>query len=122
MALAEPAAFGRLIDPGAARGPAEPGGVPDVSRVLGVPPHALGAPPRASGEPARVVLESEGVVEGVIIDQPRGGGGFGYDPHFFVPHLDRTSAELSPDEKNAISHRGQALRAMLSQLSGPSAR
>ena len=52
----------------------------------------------------------EGCVEGVIAEAPRGEGGFGYDPVFLVPDLGRTFAELAADEKNAISHRGQALR------------
>lgn len=60
----------------------------------------------------RILATAEGVVEGRIIDTPRGGGGFGYDPYFLVPELGRTVAELPPDEKNRISHRGQALRIM----------
>ena len=51
----------------------------------------------------------EGVCPGVIIDKPQGSGGFGYDPLFMVPHLGKTFAELSGDEKNSISHRGKAL-------------
>jgi XTP/dITP diphosphohydrolase len=51
----------------------------------------------------------EGVVEGMIIDRPRGSSGFGYDPIFYVPKLKKTFAELSMDEKNKISHRGLAL-------------
>ena len=47
---------------------------------------------------------------GTIIAQPRGAGGFGYDPLFLLPELGRTAAELPPDEKNRISHRGQAMR------------
>jgi XTP/dITP diphosphohydrolase len=54
----------------------------------------------------------EGVVEGVLLRAPRGSGGFGYDP-LFVPHgSDRTTAEMTPQEKDAISHRGQAFRAL----------
>jgi XTP/dITP diphosphohydrolase len=63
-----------------------------------------------------ILAETEGAVEGLILDTPRGTGGFGYDPHFLLPLLGRTAAELTPDEKNALSHRGQALRAMLAQL------
>ncbi len=51
-----------------------------------------------------------GRVDGEITLEPRGDGGFGYDPLFFLPHLNRTMAELDPDEKNRISHRGEALR------------
>ncbi len=63
---------------------------------------------------------TEGVVEGelrgTLLRAPRGSGGFGYDPIFVPAGLDRTSAELSPDEKDAISHRGRAFRALGSQL------
>jgi XTP/dITP diphosphohydrolase len=51
------------------------------------------------------------------MDVPRGNAGFGYDPHFFIPALDKTAAELDPAEKNNISHRGQALRQLLAILS-----
>ena len=64
----------------------------------------------------RVLAQSSGAIEGRIIDQPRGTGGFGYDPHFLVPDLGRTTAELDPDHKNEISHRGKALRALREQL------
>ena len=50
-----------------------------------------------------------GTCEGVILDELRGTNGFGYDPIFFVPSLNRTMAQLSPEEKGAISHRGNAL-------------
>ena len=63
--------------------------------------------------PGEVLFETEGAVEGVIVEEARGSGGFGYDPHFFLPQLGKTMAELSADEKNALSHRGQALRKML---------
>jgi len=53
----------------------------------------------------------EGTLEGAITREPRGSGGFGYDPIFLVPSLGRTVAELPPDEKHAISHRGRAARA-----------
>jgi XTP/dITP diphosphohydrolase len=59
---------------------------------------------------------AEGAWHGEIIDTPRGSGGFGYDPHFLIPELGRTGAELSAEEKNAISHRGQALRALVEKL------
>ncbi len=55
---------------------------------------------------------TEGAIEGIIIDDPRGKNGFGYDPHFFVPGLNKTTAEIPREEKNKISHRGQATRAM----------
>lgn len=50
----------------------------------------------------------EGVVEGILLDAPRGDGGFGYDPLFFYPPLGRGFAELAADEKNRVSHRAQA--------------
>jgi XTP/dITP diphosphohydrolase len=53
---------------------------------------------------------------GEVIDTPRGAGGFGYDPYFFVPAYGRTVAELTPDEKNAVSHRGVALLRLLELL------
>ncbi len=55
-------------------------------------------------------------MEGVVIDAPRGGNGFGYDPIFVTDGHSVTNAELSPDEKDAVSHRGQAVRAMLPLL------
>jgi XTP/dITP diphosphohydrolase len=58
----------------------------------------------------------EGVIEGKIVDQPRGSAGFGYDP-VFQPHgFEQTFAELSPVEKNRISHRAQAIRLLLAEL------
>ena len=54
---------------------------------------------------------TEGVVEGEIIDTPRGEHGFGYDPVFWMADQDATMAELPPAVKNSVSHRGQASRA-----------
>lgn len=54
---------------------------------------------------------------GEVIDSPRGSAGFGYDPHFFVPSLNKSAAELSAEEKNAVSHRGLAMRELIAQLS-----
>ena len=53
---------------------------------------------------------------GQFIDHAKGSNGFGYDPHFFLPELGLTAAELEPTKKNAISHRGQALRELITQL------
>ncbi|NLH15373.1 MAG: RdgB/HAM1 family non-canonical purine NTP pyrophosphatase [Phycisphaerae bacterium] len=58
--------------------------------------------------PQKILLETHGQCEGLILDTPRGENGFGYDPIFFVPSLNRTIAELSTKEKNAVSHRGNA--------------
>ena len=55
----------------------------------------------------------EGEVRGEILAAPRGDGGFGYDPLFLVPHFDKTLAELSPEEKAQVSHRGAAFRKFL---------
>lgn len=63
-----------------------------------------------------VLASAEGTVEGVIVDEARGTNGFGYDPHFFVPSHGKTMAELSPEAKHAISHRGQALRRLRGQV------
>jgi XTP/dITP diphosphohydrolase len=57
-----------------------------------------------------------GTWEGRILREPRGSNGFGYDPYFFVPTQGCTAAELDPDTKNALSHRGQALRALVAHL------
>jgi XTP/dITP diphosphohydrolase len=61
-------------------------------------------------------LCADGAWEGYIVDEPRGGGGFGYDPHFWLPELEMTAAELDPDEKNRSSHRGRAMRDLRAQL------
>ncbi|MBP1152913.1 MULTISPECIES: XTP/dITP diphosphatase [Methylocaldum] len=61
-------------------------------------------------------LIGQGVWEGIILREPRGKGGFGYDPLFFVLEKNCTSAELSPDEKNRLSHRGKALRELVAQM------
>ena len=72
-------------------------------------------------------LVAEAAWEGFILDAPRGSGGFGYDPYFWLPELDKTAAELAPEEKNRLSHRGKAMRALREALlarlevSGPSA-
>jgi len=70
----------------------------------------------AIASPDGRVWLSEGVCEGVIRDEPRGAHGFGYDPHFLIPELRATMAELDPEVKNRISHRGKALRAALPVL------
>ncbi len=71
----------------------------------------LASPPderRAS--PEKVLIETEGNLEGFIAEEEVGTNGFGYDPIFFVPKLNKTVAQLSQQEKNAISHRGNAIR------------
>jgi XTP/dITP diphosphohydrolase len=65
----------------------------------------------AVATPEGEVVVVEEACEGRIAREPRGEGGFGYDPIFFIPELGRTMAELSPEEKNQISHRGKAMKA-----------
>jgi XTP/dITP diphosphohydrolase len=59
---------------------------------------------------------AEGSVEGIVLDAPRGTGGFGYDPLFYLPELDRTMAEIDLITKLSLSHRGRALAALLPRL------
>lgn len=61
-------------------------------------------------------FDAEGIVRGEILRAARGENGFGYDPLFYVREFDKTTAELSMDEKNAISHRGQAVRKIVAVL------
>ena len=68
---------------------------------------------RPDGE---IVLETEGICRGEIIHAPRGSGGFGYDPIFYVPSEQLTFAEMSPETKRSLSHRGKAFQALLPQL------
>jgi len=70
----------------------------------------------ALAERGAIVTIVEGRADGLIIDEPRGTGGFGYDPYFFFPPLGKTFAELGPEEKSAVSHRGQAFRKLLDYL------
>ena len=58
----------------------------------------------------QILFETENALEGIIAAAPVGDGGFGYDPVFFLPEKGCTTAELSAEEKNAVSHRGQAFR------------
>jgi XTP/dITP diphosphohydrolase len=70
----------------------------------------------AVADGAAILYESRGTVEGRINDEPRGEGGFGYDPIFFYPPLGRTLAELDDGEKASVSHRGQAFRQLRDHL------
>jgi XTP/dITP diphosphohydrolase len=69
---------------------------------------------RHAKDPSPIICE--GSWEGVIQLEPAGTGGFGYDPYFYLPELGCTSAELSADRKNQLSHRGQALRELIKRL------
>ncbi len=71
---------------------------------------------RDADDPRPVI--ARGAWEGLIIDAPRGSGGFGYDPIFVPAGFEQTAAELTAQEKNAISHRGKALRALIEELKG----
>jgi len=90
-----------------------------LQRLAGVPPDKRTARYRCVLVAARdgVALHSaEGAVEGLILEAPRGTGGFGYDPLFYLPTLDRTMAEIDLETKLAHSHRGRAFAALLPLL------
>jgi len=70
----------------------------------------------AAALPGRVVAEATGRVDGEIIETPRGTSGFGYDPIFRVKGSPKTMAELTTEEKNKISHRGEAIRILIDEL------
>ena len=97
-------------------------------------PQAAAGPTRAGHRPAttihaahyvcvialakqgQIMTVAEGHADGSILDEPRGAGGFGYDPHFYYPPLGKTFAELTADEKFVVSHRGAAFRELLEFL------
>ena len=70
----------------------------------------------ALASPEQTLIETEGTLEGLITKKEIGKNGFGYDPIFFVPHLNKTVAQLTSEEKNAISHRGNAIRKLKPML------
>ena len=90
---------------------AELEGVPDAGRTAAFHCVAVFVSP---GDEAPVIAEGEW--RGRILREPRGAGGFGYDPLFYVPEKDCSSAELSAEEKNRLSHRGKALRQLARKL------
>ena len=69
---------------------------------------------RHAEDPEPVIAEGRWL--GELIDTPRGENGFGYDPYFHLPELRKTAAELDPEQKNALSHRGKALRRLIAKL------
>ena len=69
---------------------------------------------RHAEDPEPVI--AEGIWAGEIVAEPRGANGFGYDPHFFLKDFGKTAAELDPEQKNLVSHRGKALRRLLAKL------
>ncbi|OLC45795.1 MAG: non-canonical purine NTP pyrophosphatase, RdgB/HAM1 family [Acidobacteria bacterium 13_1_40CM_65_14] len=66
----------------------------------------------ALAKDGRVMFETRGTVEGRVAPEPKGAGGFGYDPIFFYPPYGRTLGEATADQKSAVSHRGEAFRAL----------
>ncbi len=90
-----------------------------MEKLRGVPQNMRGARYRcvlAAARDGECIHLAHGTVEGIILEAPRGTGGFGYDPLFYLPELGRTMAEISLEEKNQLSHRGHAVRALLRQL------
>jgi XTP/dITP diphosphohydrolase len=90
-----------------------------LRELQGVPPPKRTARFRCAAVlawPDGRVIEAEGACEGILLDAPRGAGGFGYDPLFFVPEHGKTFAELPAESKNAISHRARALERLRALL------
>jgi XTP/dITP diphosphohydrolase len=92
-----------------------------ITALAGIPAERRGARYRCvlvlvPGEADAAPWVAEGVWEGTILDSPRGTGGFGYDPYFFLADRRQTAAQLDPEEKNRLSHRGIAMRALRDQL------
>ncbi len=92
-----------------------------LAQLRGIPPQRRQARYRCvlvfvPAEPEAAPTVTEGVWEGQIALEPRGHGGFGYDPYFWLPELQCTAAELGADDKNRRSHRGQAMRRLRGAL------
>ena len=66
--------------------------------------------------PEQILIETEGILQGFITDKEIGENGFGYDPIFFVPSLNQTVAQLTAEQKNTVSHRGNAIRKLKPKL------
>ena len=66
--------------------------------------------------PDESLIVADGICEGIILSEPKGNGGFGYDPLFYVPDKGKTMAEMTLEEKNNSSHRGKALKALKDKL------
>ncbi|MBZ5513598.1 MAG: non-canonical purine NTP pyrophosphatase [Acidobacteriia bacterium] len=99
----------------------------ELRRVAGGPVMAGSEPPQSSRDAhyicvivlarqGRILTTVKGRVDGRIIDNPRGSNGFGYAPHFYYPPFGKTFAEVTADEKFAVSHRGEAFRKLLEFL------
>jgi XTP/dITP diphosphohydrolase len=88
-------------------------------RLAGVPAAQRTARYRcvlAAARDGAVLHIAEGAVEGLILESPRGTGGFGYDPLFYLPALDRAMAEVDLETKHSLSHRGRAIAALLAMI------
>lgn len=85
----------------------------ELAKISDAKPDARFVCVLAVAKNGRAIQTFEGDVHGTIIGKPRGNNGFGYDPLFFVPELGKTTAELSPRQKAAISHRGRAFKKFL---------
>ena len=70
----------------------------------------------AAARDGQIVNTAQGEVEGIILQAPRGTGGFGYDPLFYLPELDATMAEITLEQKLTLSHRGRAIEALLRKI------
>jgi XTP/dITP diphosphohydrolase len=90
-----------------------------LQRLAGIPADRRTARYRcvlAAARNGEVVETAQGSVEGAIMNAPRGTGGFGYDPLFYLPEMDCTMAEISLEQKLTLSHRGRAIEALLLKL------
>ena len=90
-----------------------------IQRLAGVPLAKRTARYRCvlvAARDGKPLSTAEGAVEGLVLEAPRGTGGFGYDPLFYLPALDRTMAELDLETKLSLSHRGRAIAALLPML------
>ncbi|MGA9069438.1 MAG: non-canonical purine NTP pyrophosphatase [Terracidiphilus sp.] len=90
-----------------------------LRRLAGAPEEMRAARYRcvlAAAQDGVVLHTAEGAVEGQILDAPRGTGGFGYDPLFYLPALERTMAEIDLETKLGLSHRGRAIAALLAMF------
>jgi len=87
-----------------------------LREIAGLPPEKRAAQFvcfLAAARDGKTLAVFSGEAHGVLLDAPQGSHGFGYDPLFFFPSLNKTFAELTPEEKSAVSHRGQAFRKFL---------
>jgi XTP/dITP diphosphohydrolase len=96
-----------------------------LQRLAGIPPALRTGRYHCTLVAARdgeVVQVADGTVEGTILEAPHGSGGFGYDPLFYLPQLDKSMAEIDLETKLSLSHRGRALAALLPLIAGARSR